>query len=475
MKKLLAVILTFVMILSVAAMPNVSVRAEQSGDFEYGVVDYDTFSTAVLTRYLGNGGAVVIPNSLGGLALAAIYDGAFDGCTKVTSVSIPNSVVSISAYAFQGCTGLTTIALPDALTSVHITAFYGCTNLTAISVTGYNKMYSSANGVLYSRDQTTLIQFPKGKAGSFVVPNTTSTIGEYAFYQCMKLTNAVITDSVTAISPNAFRDCGLTSVSIPSSVGRVGDFAFAFSKKILYASISGGVGFIGKYAFNGCTSMKAALLTGSPPSLGFCAFARTAPGFKIYCGGEAAGFTNPWKGYVTTTEDFVVPTPTPTPSPTPIPTPAAPVVNPITNAVKIISGKTISGAILTISAGTKVLFTGPVPPNWTISMTSTLAAGTKVTAFMKYNGETSGTRTVYVKPAIPKVSTLKANSIAVKGTATKGAVVSAKIGTKIYTAKASTSTGAFSVKIPKIKKGTAVSVSCTAGGQTSGTKIVKAI
>ena len=108
-------------------------------------------------------------------------------------------------------------------------------------------------------------------------------------------------------------------------------------------------------------------------------------------------------------------------------------------------------------------------------MPSVLAAGTKVTATVKLNGLTSTIKMIYVIPATPLVKHIEPNSTTVKGTATKGSVVYAKVGSKAYMAKASTKTGAYTIKTPKIKKGTSVSVRCKAGGQYSASKVVKAI
>jgi hypothetical protein len=166
-----------------------------------------------------------------------------------------------------------------------------------------------------------------------------------------------------------------------------------------------------------------------------------------------------------------------TPSPTVAPSPLlfAPTINSITDVAKTISGKAASGGIVTVTIGTKTLTSNVTSGVWKVTFTSVLSAGTKVSATVKLNGVTSVAKSIYVIPATPVVSTLKANSIVVKGTATKGSTVYAKIGTKTYTVKASTKTGAFSIKIPKIKKGTSVVVTCKAGGQTSASKTVKAV
>ena len=95
------------------------------------------------------------------------------------------------------------------ITSIGNEAFYRCNNLTSIVVEEEgNANYKSTNGILYSKDGTTLIQYPIGKKDtSFTIPDSVTTIGDYAFYNCESLTSVVIPDSVTTIGSFAFFDC----------------------------------------------------------------------------------------------------------------------------------------------------------------------------------------------------------------------------------------------------------------------------
>ncbi len=474
MKKILSALLSITMLLTVFTLSATHVLADQSGNFEYYVVDYDDGTTAsMLTRYLGSETNVVVPDSLGGAPVTAFGAYAFEGNTKMVSVTIPAGVASISDRCFLDCTALASIIIPSKVYEININAFLGCTKLTEFIVDNSNIRYSSKNGVLLNSLGTTLIQFPKGKSGTFVVPNTVTSIGDYAFYQCKDITNVVMTDTVTSIGDSAFRASGVTALTIPGSVQTIGNFAFSFATRLVYVTIGGGVGFIGKYAFNGCSKLEAAIFLGGVPSVGPAIFSRAASNFKIYCAGEAVGFTNPWRGYVTTTDTYTPPTASPTPSPTPKPTPQTPVINTVTNNVYTISGKAIVGGTLVISVAGKQIFTAPSTATWMIGLSSALKAGTKVSAKITMPDTSTSTKTVYVIPALPTVKTIKAGSIYVTGTATKGAIVYAKIGTKTYSATATT--GAYKIKIPAIKKGTSVTVTCKAGGQMSMKKVVKAV
>ncbi len=96
--------------------------------------------------------SVTIPNSV-----TNIGDGAFGGCTSLTSVTIPDSVTSIGYWAFDSCTSLTSVTIPDSVTNIGDGAFWGCYSLTSIKVDGLNSVYSSVDGVLFDKNQTTLI------------------------------------------------------------------------------------------------------------------------------------------------------------------------------------------------------------------------------------------------------------------------------------------------------------------------------
>ena len=138
---------------------------------------------------------------------------------------IPNdgSVTSIGSSAFENCSLLTSITIPDSVTSIGSYAFYNCSGLTNV-LFGENSQLTS--------------------------------IGSYAFYNCSGLTSIVISDSVTSIGYRAFYNCsGLTSIEIPSSVTSIGDRAFENCSSLTSITIPDSVTSIGNYAFYGCSSL----------------------------------------------------------------------------------------------------------------------------------------------------------------------------------------------------------------------------
>ena len=274
MKKIISVLLAFVMLFGVTSSMGVTVFAEDETSDEplysgkCGENVYYNFdeSTATLTisgtgdmaDYAGAGyhpwsnyeeyiSSVIIENgvtSIGDYAFSrcnltsvTIPDGvtsiggyAFASC-KFTSVKIPDSVISIKEHAFVSCNFLTSVMLPKNIkslgsiiseTSIGSGVFDFCNNLNDISVSSENKYYSSQEGVLFDKNKTELICYPAGKAQTeYIVPNGVTEIGVGAFVQCNS-ENIVLPESLKSIGLAAFQGCDITNITIPASVTSIG-------------------------------------------------------------------------------------------------------------------------------------------------------------------------------------------------------------------------------------------------------------
>ena len=311
-------------------------------------------------------GAITIPSMLGGYRVTSIGDYALFGCSGLTRVTIPASVTSIGKWAFRSCSGLTSVTIPDGVTSIGDSAFLSCSGLTNItigkgvtsigdyvfyycsglisfSVAEGNPSYSSANGLLLSKDGKTLISGVNGdvtipasvtsiREGAFrgyklfsflvaegnpsyssanglllskngetlicgvngdvyvTIPDSVRSIGDYAFYGYTNLTSVTIGNSVTSIGDYAFEGCcGLTSLTMPASVISIGNFAFEGCRGLTNMTMPASVISIGNFAFEGCSGLRSVTIPDSVTSIGNSAFYGCSGATNVMIG---SGVTN---------------------------------------------------------------------------------------------------------------------------------------------------------------------------------------
>ena len=209
--------------------------------------------------------SVTIPNSV-----TSIGNNTFSYCSNLTSVAIPSSVKSIGNSAFWYCTSLKSVTIPSSVTSIGDAAFYRCTSLKSIIVNSNNKSYSSANGALFNKDKTKLIQYPTASTQtSYTIPSSVTSICSYAFSDCTNLKSVTIPSGMKNIDAHAFSGCtSLTSISIPKSVTGIGEYAFSECTNLKSISIPNSVTSVGGYAFNGCSSLTNVIVPSSVTSIG---------------------------------------------------------------------------------------------------------------------------------------------------------------------------------------------------------------
>ena len=308
-----------------AFLGNMAVHAydiDQNGIY-YNITSDNTVEVTYVEDGEGNAdfyyGAISIPRriSTGGVSytVTAIGDKAFNNCSDVTSVTLPNTVTTIGSNAFDRCTSLTGIDIPNSVTSIGNDAFSGCSSLTSIiipesvttigedafwltgltSITIPNSVISigkriiahsrvssiiveegntkydsrdNCNAIIESETNTLIV----GCSNTFI-PNTVTTIGECAFERCGELTSIIIPNNVTSIANSAFYNCvNLISVTIPNTITSIGDYMFSFCYKLASVNIPNSVTSIGVQAFNGCSSLSKIEIPNSVTSIGESAF-----------------------------------------------------------------------------------------------------------------------------------------------------------------------------------------------------------
>lgn len=248
----------------------------------------------VLLGYYGPGGDIVIPNTV-----TKIGDEAFKGNKKVTSVTIPGSVVDIGNNAFEGCEKLEKVAFtnPDGannnllirlsafkdctkLTDVEIPArvkqivgniFKGCTSLMEIKVNANNPYYFAQDGVLFGPalveyspkydDNYVLLAYPAGRQGEYTIPSKVNgkeidQIWTSGFEGAVGLTDITIPASIGRLGTAAFESTGLTHVTIPDTVQQVDPAVFQNCTKLVSVKLPAGLAEIDQYMFANCISLQ---------------------------------------------------------------------------------------------------------------------------------------------------------------------------------------------------------------------------
>ena len=202
---------------------------------------------------------ITIPNSV-----TSIGESAFQFCSYLTNITIPNGVTSIDNQAFFYCTSITSITIPDSVTTIGYRPFQGCTSLMNIKVDSGNSVYDSRNNcnAIIETATNTLIQ----GCQNTVIPNSVTTIGNGAFCDFTNLTSIggidsgasiEIPDSVTSITQMAFFGCtGLTSVEIPNSVTTIGNQTFSNCRGLTSIVIGAGITSLGDNIFFGCMKLE---------------------------------------------------------------------------------------------------------------------------------------------------------------------------------------------------------------------------
>ncbi len=189
--------------------------------------------------------------------------------------TIPDGVIRISDHAFDSCEYMTSVAIPKSVESIGYCAFCYCTDMESILIDPDNPHYKSMDGILFTKDGSTLVQFPCGVTESYTVPHGVTTIGEYAFSGA-SLSNVILPDSIEIIMQGAFEGSSIESVDLGQGVMEIRYDAFYDCDSLTSVKIPDSVVTIDDYAFNDCDNLVSVALGSGLVDIGYRVFSYTS-------------------------------------------------------------------------------------------------------------------------------------------------------------------------------------------------------
>ena len=274
----------FVMLVVLMLMTTSSAMAEVIDGLRY-VLDPVKKTATLLPKREGDySGHIIIPEKVKGndgveYVVTSLGEGCFEGCSGLTSITIPSSVTSLGASCFYNCSGLTYITIPSSVTSLGASCFSDCRGLTYItipsSVTSLGaSCFLGCSGLTYITIPSSVTSLGGGcfwgcsGLTSITIPSSVTSLGASCFDGCSRLTSITIPSSVTSLGDYCFKGSGLTSITIPSSVTSLGRYCFYNCSCLTSITIPSSVTSLGEGCFDGCSGLTSITIPSSVTSLG---------------------------------------------------------------------------------------------------------------------------------------------------------------------------------------------------------------
>ena len=251
----------FVMLVVLMLMTASSAMAEEAkfeviDGFRY-LLDSDTKTATLVPKTDGKySGDIIIPEKVKGndgveYVVTSLGASCFEGCSDLTSITIPSSVTSLGASCFKDCWGLTSITIPSSVISLGEGCFEGCSGLTSITIP--SSVTSLDDHCFWNCSGLT----------SITIPSSVTSLGASCFYRCSGLTSITIPSSVTSLGTWCFWNCsGLTSITIPSSVTSLGASCFEGCSGLTSIAIPSSVTSLGAWCFIDCQNLETVYFEG---------------------------------------------------------------------------------------------------------------------------------------------------------------------------------------------------------------------
>ena len=336
--KHVSLVLVLLMLLGVFTAAPIITHAAVSGDYEYSIMYGNTMDDtyAYITKYKGSSSYPVVPDTLDGFTVKNINMSTFEKNTKIKSVTLPDTLVSISSYAFRNCSNLASIEFPESLNNIANDAFTGTPWLQnqpdgMIYIHSLAYMYKGTCPSEFTiKDGTTVInqnafsnsttlekinipESVKTIRGSFSgctalkdvkLPSGLTTLGLSAFSGCTSLESITVPEKITSLYNGVFKACtALTDVKLPSKLKIVGGYAFSGCSALKKITLPDGLEVIEGAAFKDCTSLDDFNIPSSVNRIGQDAFLNTKwynsqPDGVLYLGKSACACKGDAPAYV---------------------------------------------------------------------------------------------------------------------------------------------------------------------------------
>ena len=249
---IISIVLSAIILLVVFIPKNQEIVVEYSKGLRF-KLNEDGASYSVIGMGRCEDTIVVIPYEYDGLPVTSIAGNAFQNNHSIRSVAIPEGITSIGVRAFENCSKLTTVRISKSVTSIGTAAFDNCESIQNVFYSGDVTSWVSINFSDYGANpmrNNAKLQFNANSSSSsngepvksVTIPNSITSIGDYAFEYCATLTSVVIQDGVTSIGTGAFNNCtSLSSITIPASVTNIDRHAFQSCGKLTNINFEGTV------------------------------------------------------------------------------------------------------------------------------------------------------------------------------------------------------------------------------------------
>jgi len=185
-------------------------------DFSYSVsAPWEKYSDYIETINIANG-------------ITVIGSFSFHGLDNLTEITLPDSATTIKSNALCECDLIESVTITKGVSDIENGAFYDCNSLENINVDPLNTVYESENGIVYTKNKASLIQYPSGKEErSYNMPSSVNYIASMAFHNCIALESITVSSALTKLENDTFKGCDyIRSVSIPVSITTIGESCF---------------------------------------------------------------------------------------------------------------------------------------------------------------------------------------------------------------------------------------------------------